>query len=115
MFGQEWPDQDRMNEFHPHSDLVNSIQWANTGIRFVSGSSDGTAIIWRYEEQKWRLIRLPMSCRLEGAATADEEEDLQVEMVRWSCDDSCVITGVSLLVIVFLKCGIPLLVSFNSR
>ena len=35
-----------------HSNRVDSIQWANTGLRFISGSDDGTAIIWRYEEQE---------------------------------------------------------------
>lgn len=42
-----------MHTFHAsieaHSDSVNSIQWAPSGLRFVSGSNDGTALMWIYE------------------------------------------------------------------
>ena len=79
-----------------HSDRVNWIQWANTGLRFISGSKDGTAIIWRYEEQEWQTVPLHMACRLDGAAMAEQpRQDLEVTEVKWSCDDRWVITSVS--------------------
>ena len=94
MFGKEGPD--RILDLEVHSDRVDSIQWANTGLRFISGSKDGTAIIWRYEEQQWRTVRLHMTCRLEEAAMAEQpRQDLEVRQVKWSCDDRWVITSVS--------------------
>lgn len=96
MFGQEGPE--RILEQEAHSDRVDSIQWANTGLRFISGSKDGTALIWRYERQEWRTVRLRMSCRLEGASSATAEElsqKLKVTMVTWSRDDRYLITAVS--------------------
>ncbi|XP_057373055.1 bromodomain and WD repeat-containing protein 3-like [Daphnia carinata] len=96
MFGQEGPE--RILEQEAHSDRVDSIQWANTGLRFISGSKDGTALIWRYEKQEWRTVRLRMTCRLEGAASATAEElsqKLKVTMVTWSRDDRWLITAVS--------------------
>ena len=64
MFGQEGPE--RILEKEIHSDRVDSIQWANQGLRFISGSKDGTALLWRYERGEWRTIRLRMSTRLAG-------------------------------------------------
>jgi bromodomain and WD repeat domain-containing protein 1/3 len=96
MFGQEGPE--RILEQEAHSDRVDSIQWANTGLRFISGSKDGSALIWRYEKQEWRTVRLRMSCRLEGVSTATAEElsqKLKVTMVTWSRDDRYLITAVS--------------------
>ena len=96
MFGQEGPE--RLIEIEAHSDRVDSIQWANTGLRFISGSKDGTAIIWRYEKQEWRMVKLRMTCRAEGAANATVEElgqKLKVTMVTWSRDDRWLITAVS--------------------
>ena len=79
-----------------HSNRVSSIQWANTGLRFVSGSDDGTAIIWRYEEQEWRTVCLRMTCQLKGTATAEEpSQKFKVKMVRWNRDDRWVIAAVS--------------------
>ena len=87
---------DRILDLEVHSDRSDSIQWANTGLRFVSGSDDGTAIIWRYEEQEWQTVRLRMTCRLDGAAMAEEpSQDLEVEEVKWGCDDRWVITSVN--------------------
>ena len=62
MFGQEGPE--RILEKEVHSDRVDSIQWANQGLRFISGSKDGTALLWRYENAEWRTIKLRMTTRL---------------------------------------------------
>ena len=106
MFGQEGPE--RILELEAHSDRVDSIQWANSGLRFISGSKDGTALLWRYEQQEWRTIRLRMTSRLAGLASsssserANTEEDadgrnqkLKVTMVTWSLDDRWLVTAVS--------------------
>lgn len=54
----------RVLEVDAHTDRVDSIQWANSGLRFVSGSKDGTALIWRYQRQQWTHIKLSMSTKL---------------------------------------------------
>ena len=41
-------------------DQVDSIQYANNCDKFVSGSKDGTARLWRYERQTWKAILLNM-------------------------------------------------------
>uniref|UniRef100_A0A8C9F7K3 Bromodomain and WD repeat domain containing 1 n=1 Tax=Pavo cristatus TaxID=9049 RepID=A0A8C9F7K3_PAVCR len=63
-FGSETPE--RIAELESHADKVDSIQFSNSGDRFISGSRDGTARIWRYEEAEWRSILLDMSDRLPG-------------------------------------------------
>lgn len=54
----------RLLEAEAHSDRVDSIQWANLSLRFVSGSKDGTALIWRYSQQEWTNIKLHMTTKL---------------------------------------------------
>jgi bromodomain and WD repeat domain containing protein 1/3 len=103
MFGQEGPE--RILEKEIHSDRVDSIQWANQGLRFISGSKDGTALLWRYEKAEWRTIKLRMTSRLTGPASSGDnpsEDDadarnqkLKVTMVTWSRDDRWLITAVS--------------------
>ena len=92
MFGPKGPD--RILDIKAHSDRVSTIQWASIGLRFITGSDDGTAIIWRYEEKEWRTVRLRMTCRLEAAAEEPSEE-LKTTIVTWSSDDRWVITAVS--------------------
>jgi bromodomain and WD repeat domain-containing protein 1/3 len=103
MFGQEGPE--RILEKEIHSDRVDSIQWANQGLRFISGSKDGTALLWRYEKAEWRTIKLRMTSRLAGHTSSGDnpsEDDadarnqkLKVTMVTWSRDDRWLITAVS--------------------
>lgn len=54
----------RILETEAHSDTVDSIQWAHNGLRFISGSKDGTAHVWHFETQQWKSMRLYMSERL---------------------------------------------------
>lgn len=35
-------------------------------LRFVSGSRDGTAKIWCYQQQEWKAISLDMAAKLPG-------------------------------------------------
>jgi bromodomain and WD repeat domain-containing protein 1/3 len=64
MVGEEGPH--RILENEAHSDRVDSIQWANHGLRFISGSKDGTAHIWHFERQRWSSLHLVMSSKLPG-------------------------------------------------
>ena len=44
----------KISELETHGNVVDSIQYANNSARFLSGSRDGTARIWKYESQKWK-------------------------------------------------------------
>ncbi|GFU01926.1 bromodomain and WD repeat-containing protein 1 [Trichonephila clavipes] len=80
-----------------HTDRVDSIQFSSNDCRFISGSKDGTALIWKYERQNWTTIQLKMSTKLPGQS--EEREDtktkLMVTMVSWALNDDKVITAVS--------------------
>jgi len=43
---------------------VDSICYAHGDNRFLSGSKDGTARIWKFERNEWRNIVLDMSLKL---------------------------------------------------
>ena len=64
MHGKEGPE--RILEIEAHVDRVDSIQWADRGLKFISGSKDGTAIVWTFENQEWRSVRLKMTTQLPG-------------------------------------------------
>lgn len=64
MTGGEGPT--RIFEVEAHADRVDSIQWANSGLRFVSGSKDGTALVWQFKRQKWTNLLLEMTTKLPG-------------------------------------------------
>lgn len=64
MFGDEGPK--RVLEVEAHSDTVDSIQWAHSGLKFISGSKDGTANIWNFEQQQWQSKILIMTTKLAG-------------------------------------------------
>lgn len=64
MLGDEGPR--RVLEIEAHSDTVDSIQWAHNGLRFISGSKDGTANVWRFEQQQWVHKQLLMTTKLSG-------------------------------------------------
>ncbi len=42
-------------------DRVDSLQWAHCGLKFVSGSKDGTAKIWKFEREEWKERLLSVS------------------------------------------------------
>ncbi|XP_044740544.1 bromodomain and WD repeat-containing protein 3 isoform X3 [Chrysoperla carnea] len=94
MHGDEGPH--RILELEAHSDTVDSIQWAHHGLRFVSGSKDGTAHVWHFETQQWKSHQLLMNTRLPGTPPSEEEnKKLKVTMVSWDCSDTWVITAVN--------------------
>ncbi|KAI4883177.1 hypothetical protein NFI96_033131, partial [Prochilodus magdalenae] len=90
---------ERIAELDSHTDKVDSIQFCNTGERFVSGSCDGTARIWRlHQKHQWRSILLNMSATLPGSGPTTEEENFfkpKVTMVSWDRHDNTVITAVN--------------------
>lgn len=64
MLGDEGPR--RVLEVESHSDTVDSIQWAHSGLKFISGSKDGTANVWHFEQQQWVHKQLLMTTKLPG-------------------------------------------------
>uniref|UniRef100_A0A8C5BCX5 Bromodomain and WD repeat domain containing 1 n=1 Tax=Gadus morhua TaxID=8049 RepID=A0A8C5BCX5_GADMO len=90
---------EKVSELHEHTDKVDSIQFCHSSERFVSGSRDGTARVWRlHHRQQWRCILLNMSDTLPGAdATTGEDMYFKpkVTMVAWDRHDNTVITAVN--------------------
>lgn len=64
MLGDEGPR--RVLEIEAHTDTVDSIQWAHNGLKFISGSKDGTANVWHFEQQQWLHKQLLMTTKLTG-------------------------------------------------
>uniref|UniRef100_A0A4W5R8A4 Bromodomain and WD repeat domain containing 1 n=1 Tax=Hucho hucho TaxID=62062 RepID=A0A4W5R8A4_9TELE len=90
---------EKISELHEHTDKVDSIQFCHSGERFVSGSRDGTARIWRLtQRQQWRSLLLNMNATLPGSEHATNEESFfkpKVTMVAWDRHDNSVITAVN--------------------
>jgi bromodomain and WD repeat domain containing protein 1/3 len=85
----------RIFEKEVHTDRVDSIQWASSGLRFVSGSKDGTALIWKFEANDWHHLLLDMQKRLDEPTEEEAKLKLKVTMVAWTMNDQNVITAVS--------------------
>jgi bromodomain and WD repeat domain containing protein 1/3 len=70
-----------------------------SGLKFVSGSKDGTALLWRFETQQWKFEKLNMSDRLATCPPPDGSIDLKkgykVTMVSWDRSDEWVVTAVN--------------------
>ncbi|KAM6099744.1 bromodomain and WD repeat-containing protein 1 isoform 1-T1 [Theristicus caerulescens] len=94
-FGSETPE--KIAELESHADKVDSIQFSNSGDRFISGSRDGTARIWRFEQAEWRSILLDMSDRLPGDMCSEEDKFMKpkVTMIAWNQNDNYVVTAVN--------------------
>ncbi|CAG5100564.1 Similar to Brwd3: Bromodomain and WD repeat-containing protein 3 (Mus musculus) [Cotesia congregata] len=63
----------RVLEVEAHTDTVDSIQWAHMGLKFISGSKDGTANVWHFEQQQWVHKRLSMNTKLSDDVKVDED------------------------------------------
>ena len=76
---------------------MDSIQYANNCDRFVSGSKDGSARLWRFERQTWKCVVLNMAEKLPGdsASPTDDKKKYTVTMVEWTLDDNFVVTAVN--------------------
>ncbi|KAK9885011.1 hypothetical protein WA026_009238 [Henosepilachna vigintioctopunctata] len=93
MKGDEGPQ--RILESELHTDRVDSIQWAHSGIRFLSGSKDGSAVVWYFEDHQWKHIYLHMSTKLDGSSSTEDAKKLKVTMVAWDVTDELFVTAVS--------------------
>lgn len=93
----EYAGPSQVIELHEHTDQVDSIQFSNYGFRFVSGSKDGTAMIWRFTRKKWVPIKLNMSTGYtpRNVTNSSDQKPPSVNMVNWSTDDRFVITSIS--------------------
>lgn len=80
----------RVLETAVHDDAVDSISWAHRGLRFVSGSKDGTAALWTLHATQWRHALL----RPAPTNTTDGKK-LKMTMVCWDSSDAYVLTAVS--------------------
>ncbi|XP_034117693.1 LOW QUALITY PROTEIN: bromodomain and WD repeat-containing protein 3 [Drosophila albomicans] len=85
----------RILETEAYTDAVDSVQWSHRGLRFISGSKDGTAHIWTFESQQWKSLKLCMTERLASCPPPEEGKKLKVTMVAWDASDRYVITAVS--------------------
>ncbi|XP_037956286.1 bromodomain and WD repeat-containing protein 3-like isoform X1 [Teleopsis dalmanni] len=85
----------RILESEAYTDAVDSVQWSHRGLRFISGSKDGTAHVWSFESQQWKSVKLCMSERLPTCPEPEEGKKLKVTMVAWDCSDKYVITAVN--------------------
>ncbi|KAG7274129.1 hypothetical protein CRUP_011464 [Coryphaenoides rupestris] len=89
----------KLSEMDAHGDKVVVVQFCNNcdSLRFVSGSRDGTARIWHYQQQEWKSMSLDISARLPGSSVVngDDKTKLVVTMVAWDRGDRTVITAVS--------------------
>ncbi|KAJ7995475.1 hypothetical protein DPEC_G00244940 [Dallia pectoralis] len=90
---------EKVSELHEHTDKVDSIQFCHADERFVSGSRDGTARVWRLSQrQQWRSLLLNMNATLPGSEQTTDEENFfkpKVTMVAWDRHDNAVITAVN--------------------
>uniref|UniRef100_A0A452VHC6 Bromodomain and WD repeat domain containing 3 n=1 Tax=Ursus maritimus TaxID=29073 RepID=A0A452VHC6_URSMA len=96
--GSEIPE--KIAELESHTDKVVAVQFCNNGdsLRFVSGSRDGTARIWQYQQQEWKSIVLDMATKMTGnnlPSGEDKVTKLKVTMVAWDRYDTTVITAVN--------------------
>ncbi|XP_074133377.1 bromodomain and WD repeat-containing protein 3 isoform X3 [Sminthopsis crassicaudata] len=95
--GSESPE--KIAELESHTDKVVAVQFCNNGdsLRFVSGSRDGTAKIWQYQQQEWKKLVLDMTTKATGHNLPNEDKvsKLKVTMVAWDRYDATVITAVN--------------------
>uniref|UniRef100_A0A183DVF8 WD_REPEATS_REGION domain-containing protein n=1 Tax=Gongylonema pulchrum TaxID=637853 RepID=A0A183DVF8_9BILA len=49
---------EKLIDIDAHTDRVDSLEWAHMGLRFASGSRDGTAKVWKFECNSWMPIVL---------------------------------------------------------
>ncbi|XP_005104695.1 bromodomain and WD repeat-containing protein 3 [Aplysia californica] len=97
---------EKICELEAHTDKVDSICYSNHLNRFVSGSNDGTARIWRLQKHEWRATVLNMAATLQSPSSRSSVprfgcgmDQMRVTMVSWSMDDARVITAASDLTI----------------
>uniref|UniRef100_A0A8C8C2C2 Bromo domain-containing protein n=1 Tax=Oncorhynchus tshawytscha TaxID=74940 RepID=A0A8C8C2C2_ONCTS len=90
---------EKISELHEHTVRSLEDKPSNSSKKFVSGSRDGTARIWRLtQRQQWRSLLLNMNATLPGLEHTTNEESFfkpKVTMVAWDRHDNSVITAVN--------------------
>uniref|UniRef100_A0A8B9FYF1 Bromodomain and WD repeat-containing protein 1 n=1 Tax=Amazona collaria TaxID=241587 RepID=A0A8B9FYF1_9PSIT len=90
-FGSETPEKIAELESHAVSKFVK----CNNQL-FISGSRDGTARIWCFEQAEWKSILLDMSDRLPGYVKKEDKfMKPKVTMIAWNQNDNYVVTAVN--------------------
>ncbi|CAF3597199.1 unnamed protein product [Rotaria socialis] len=87
-------------ELDRHTSVVETLCYSHLTNSFISGSKDGTARIWRYEQQTWRAIVLNYNDDSDknnndsnNHLTAVSNKVIPVTIVSWSCTDRHVATA----------------------
>ncbi|XP_043927396.1 bromodomain and WD repeat-containing protein 1 [Protopterus annectens] len=89
---------EKIAELQAHTDKVDSIQFSNTCDRFISGSRDGTARVWRFDHHEWKSILLDMNAGVEGRKETSPEDKFmrpKVTMIAWDRCDKLIVTAVN--------------------
>ncbi|CAN2389514.1 regulation of cell shape, partial [Pristimantis euphronides] len=95
-FGNEVPE--KISELEGHNDIIDSILFSFNSERFVSGSKDGIARIWRLEQQEWKSIVLDMDTNLDDRPSSNDTMSYskpKVLMIAWDTMDNYVVTASS--------------------
>lgn len=95
---QLYPDgPEKIAELANHADHVDSILYNNGGDRFLTGSRDGTAMVWNYVQGEWQAKCLDASQRIHDDPKLIEDVEskikLKVTMICWSKNDYYIITA----------------------
>uniref|UniRef100_A0A8R1Z390 Bromo domain-containing protein n=1 Tax=Pristionchus pacificus TaxID=54126 RepID=A0A8R1Z390_PRIPA len=91
---------EKTNDIIAHTDRVDSLMWANRGMKFASGSKDGLVKIWRYQCAEWTETTLALCqeelvliCGMSAFQTnANAKNRYKISMICWTKDDSYLIT-----------------------
>ncbi|CAJ0573790.1 unnamed protein product, partial [Mesorhabditis spiculigera] len=91
----------KLDELEGHTDRVDSLVWAHSGMRIASGSPDGTARVWMVKDGKWRHITLKLDkseqanapITLPVEAPARNKSKYKITMLCWSYDDRWIVTA----------------------
>uniref|UniRef100_A0A914BVI5 Uncharacterized protein n=1 Tax=Acrobeloides nanus TaxID=290746 RepID=A0A914BVI5_9BILA len=111
---------EKIFEYHAHTDRVDSLVWSHSHLRFVSGSKDGTAKVWKFAAGHWTSVNLYPFLKIEEPArvrhprlapngrggleltytapvpvqpTTNKKNSYKVTMLCWSLEDDFVISS----------------------
>ncbi|VDK43871.1 unnamed protein product [Anisakis simplex] len=84
---------DKVLQIQGHTDKVDSLVWAHSGIRFASGSHDGLAKVWKFECNEWTAVVLDAKMRDEQRPASNAKNAYKVTMLCWSLEDDYAITS----------------------
>uniref|UniRef100_A0A1I7V9M8 Bromo domain-containing protein n=1 Tax=Loa loa TaxID=7209 RepID=A0A1I7V9M8_LOALO len=81
----------KVSDIEAHTDRVDSLVWAHSGLRFASGSRDGVAKIWKFEFNDW--IPLVLHPKLRDEKVSNSRNTYKVTMLCWSLRDDFIVTA----------------------